>query len=347
MTADRIASHVAVLIVGFRNPADIVTCLTGLSKAAIAPGFDVFICENGGQPAYERLARDLVDHGLCVAANDEPGPFDTGTSRFTDIGELQFTARPSRVWIGCAAENLGYAGGINAWLGPLLELGGWKGVWILNPDTTPEAHALAALVTRAETAGKGMIGSTIVDDDRPEHVRFRGGLHWQRIAPRSVPIGLGDHLGAPHDLVSIEDAMDSPSGASMYVTRACVEAIGLMDERYFLFFEDLDWGMRAKPLGLGYASASIVSHGRGTTTGSAKDPAAIPKLTVYLEHRNGVHFVRRFFPWALPARIAVSLMYAVRFLLQGAPNNFWASVEGVWAGLKGEIGRPDWHRQST
>ena len=57
---------------------------------------------------------------------------------------------------GCGSDapprTLGYAGGINAWLAPLLELGGWKGAWILNPDTTPEAHALAALVMRAETA---------------------------------------------------------------------------------------------------------------------------------------------------------------------------------------------------
>lgn len=346
MTADRMAD-VVVLIVGFRNPADIVTCLTGLSKAAISPGFDVFICENGGQAAYESLTRDLIDRGLCVAASDERRSLDTDTSRFTSVKHLQLVARLSRVWIGCAAENLGYAGGINAWLAPLLKIEGWKGAWILNPDTTPEALALAALVTRAETASKGMVGSTIVDEDRPEHVRFRGGLHWQRVAPRTVPIGLGDVLGAPHDLASIEDAMDSPSGASMYVARGCIDAIGLMDERYFLFFEDLDWGMRAKRLGLGYASTSIVSHGRGTTTGSARNPAAIPKLTVYLEHRNGVHFVRRFFPWALPARIVVSLVYAIRFLLQGAPNNFWASIEGVWAGLKGEIGRPDWHRQLT
>jgi GT2 family glycosyltransferase len=249
------------------------------------------------------------------------------------------------VWIGCAAENFGYAGGVNAWLALLLKLSGWRGVWILNPDTKPEARALTALVERAEVGRKGMVGSTIVDEDRPEHVRFRGGLHWQRLASRSVPIGLGDHLGASHDLFSIEDALDSPSGASMYVTRACVEAIGLMDERYFLFFEDLDWGMRAKRFGLGYASASIVIHGRGTTTGSARVSAAIPKLTVYLQHRNGVHFVRRFFPWALPVRIAVSLLYAMRFLIRHAPSNFIAVITGVLAGLKGEVGRPRWHRQ--
>ena len=118
-----------------------------------------------------------------------------------------------------------------------------------------------------------------------------------------------------------------------------------MDESYFLFFEDLDWGVRAKKLGLGYASRSLVSHGRGTTTGSARSSAAIPRLTVYLQHRNGVHFVRRHFPWALPARIAISLLYAARFLIRRAPNNFLAVIEGLMAGLKGEVGRPGWYRQ--
>jgi N-acetylglucosaminyl-diphospho-decaprenol L-rhamnosyltransferase len=90
----------------------------------------------------------------------------------------------------------------------------------------------------------------------------------------------------------------------MYVTKNCLEQIGLMDESYFLFFEDQDWGC-AKKLGLGYASASIVAHQRGTTTGSAKNLTAIPKLAVYLQHRNGIHFVRRHYPWSLPLRIAV------------------------------------------
>lgn len=340
MIAERIAD-VAVLIVGFRNPSDITDCLTALSHAAAGPSFDVFICENGGEPDYRQLIQDLVgDQGPCVL-DDPSSPVAQEPNRFTSTLQLRFRTRPSRVFIGCATGNLGYAGGINAWLNQLWKVGGWKGLWILNPDTEPEPMALAALVERAETGNKGMVGSTILEDD---HVRFRGGLHWQRLASRGIAIGLGERLDTPHDISAIEAAMDSPSGASMYVTRSCAEAIGPMDESYFLFFEDLDWGVRAKKLGLGYATDSIVSHKRGTTTGSARSPAAIPRLSVYLQHRNGIHFVRRYFPWALPARIALSLLYATRFLIRRAPNNFMATIEGIFAGLRGETGRPAWHR---
>jgi GT2 family glycosyltransferase len=260
---------------------------------------------------------------------------------------LRCRIRSSNVWIGCATENLGYAGGINAWLYHLLRIPGWKGIWVLNPDTIPDKRALAALIERAELAGKGMVGSTILDGDRPDHVRFRGGLHWQRSVARSTAIGLGERLDSQADIAAIEAAMDCPSGASMYVTRSCIEKIGLMDESYFLFFEDLDWGVRGKVSGLGYASASIVAHKRGTTTGSARTLAAIPKLSVYLQHRNGIHFARRHFPWTLPARIVISFLYALRFLIRRAPGNFLNALQGIFAGLKGERGRPEWHRQTS
>ncbi|HET6676269.1 MAG TPA: hypothetical protein VFG71_13070, partial [Nitrospiraceae bacterium] len=68
------------------------------------------------------------------------------------------------------------------------------------------------------------------------------------------------------------------------------------------------------------------------------------KLSVYLEHRNSIHFVRQYFAWTLPIRIAVSLLYSLRFLIAGAPHNSAAALQGLLAGLKGEIGRPNWHR---
>jgi N-acetylglucosaminyl-diphospho-decaprenol L-rhamnosyltransferase len=335
---ERIAD-VGVLIVGFRNPADLTACLAALSDAAIEPNFDVFICENGGVDSYQRVLQELLaPQGPCQHTDEPTLSAMMNSDRFIDIQRLRFRTRPSNVWIGCATGNLGYAGGINAWLHQLQSLSGWKGIWVLNPDTQPHPCALVALVERAETGRKGMVGSTIVDVERPDEVRCRGGLHWQ--GGRTIVIGLGEPLNAPHHLSVIEAAMDSPSGASMYVTRPCLEKIGPMDESYFLFFEDLDWGLRAKAFGLGYASASIVWHKRGTTTGTAKSVATMPQLSVYLEHRNGIHFVRKYFPWTLPVRIAVSFLCAGQFLIGRTSKNCGAALKGVLAGLRGELGRP-------
>lgn len=338
---------VAVLIVGFHNPDDVARCLTALSKAGASPAFDIFICENGGPDAYDRLIHQLTAIGGCCAGVAGADLTSAAPETFLATRRLKLLTRPSDVLVGCATGNLGYAGGINAWLRELVNRNGWKGIWILNPDTEPAPDALAALVARAEVGGKGMVGSTILEAGRDDVVRFRGGLHWHKLGARAIAIGLSDQIDAPFDLSAVERAMDSPSGASMYVTRRCIEQIGLMDESYFLFFEDLDWGVRAKKLGLGYASASIVAHQRGTTTGSAGHLTALSRLAVYLQHRNAIHFVRRHYPWTLPVLVAISTLQAFRFLLHRAPRNCLAAIEGTVAGLRGEKGQPSWHRNAA
>jgi N-acetylglucosaminyl-diphospho-decaprenol L-rhamnosyltransferase len=347
VTCDRIAD-VAVLIVGYRNPADIRECLTAISNASAKPTLDVFICENGGVNWYQQLLQELLAPGGPCQIADEASPVAMKSTRFTGVQCLGLRARPSKVWVGCANDNLGYAGGINAWLYELDPIAGWKGVWVLNPDTKPAVHALAALVECAEAGGKGMAGSTIFDAERPDEVRCRGGLQWKTLTARTVAIGLGEALNAPIEISAVEAAMDSPSGASTYVTRSCLEKIGFMDERFFLFFEDLDWGVRAKQLcGLGYAPTSMVDHKRGTTTGTANAPAAIPRLSIYLEHRNGILFVRKHFPWTLPLRIVYSLLFAIKLFINRAPRNSYVVLQGIVAGLKGETGRPISYREPT
>lgn len=334
-------AHVAVIIVGYRNAEDIVGCLTALSKADATPSFDIFISENGGGASFAQLVTRLTQSGVgepCELLADVI--YDEA---FGGVQHFRLRGRETVVRVGCAHSNLGYAGGINAWLRPLSLTAGWKGLWILNPDTLPQPMALAALVRRAEASGKAMVGSTILEAEDEARVRFRGGLRWQISLARPVAIGLGDRLSATCDLAAVEQLMDSPSGASMYVTRSCVEKIGLMDDAYFLFYEDIDWGVRAKMLGLGYAHESVVGHKRGTTTGSSGRLKSVSKLSVYLEHRNGIRFVQRHFPQTLWRRIAISSCYAVRFLLAGSPRNFAAALSGMVAGLRGETGRPAWH----
>lgn len=343
---DRVA-EVAIVIVGFRNALDIKGCLSALSSSSSTPDFDIFISENGGLDSYHLLIQQLIaPHGPCIPADPQAVSTTSCGNRFIEVQQLGMKTRSSRVMIGCAPANLGYAGGVNIWLRDLLNLPGWKGVWILNPDTEPGPTALAALIERAESARKGMVGSTILESGSSDLIRFRGGLSWQTLTARATALGLHTRIGDSFDLHAIENDLDAPSGASTYATRQCVEQIGLMDESYFLFFEDLDWGRRAKALGLGYASNSIVAHQRGTTTGSANTPGGLSRLAVYLEHRNAIHFVRKHVPITIPIRFGVSLLCALRFLIHGAPRNCIATLEGLLAGLRGEIGPPGWYEKA-
>src|SRR5579862_3796905 len=134
---DQHHSRVAVLIVSFRNPRDVSTCLTALSHSAIEPRFDVFICENGGTDAFSQLSEALASpEGPCDpidASNDLSSLLiPSSKDRLIGVKCLALKGRSSRVWIGRATQNLGYAGGINVWISRLLAVKGWEGLWILN-----------------------------------------------------------------------------------------------------------------------------------------------------------------------------------------------------------------------
>jgi N-acetylglucosaminyl-diphospho-decaprenol L-rhamnosyltransferase len=334
--------RVAVLIVGFRNPQDVQICLSALSQASEQPGFDVFVCENGGVDAFNRLCNAVLDpSGPCTPFTDEVrDPIGLAPGRFVKLKRFALKHRPSRVWIGCANQNLGYAGGINVWIERLLPLSDFQGFWIINPDAIPERRALRALVERSIVANKGMVGSTIVAPDQRELIYCRAGHHWRRLRTSLALRGLGQPVAAPIDLPAFEATLDCISGASLYVTRACVENIGLMDERFFLYYEDADWSARAKKYGLGYAPDSIVPHEGGTTIGSARRRAQRSRLSVYLESRNHLHFVRMHWPKYWPFAIIFGSLHATMYLLVGSPTNAKAAVQGMLAGIKGETGQP-------
>jgi GT2 family glycosyltransferase len=240
-----------------------------------------------------------------------------------------------------SAHNLGYAGAINALIDRLQYVVNWDGVWILNPDTEPDPRALAELVARAKTANKGMVGSTIVPKAAGGRVHCRGGLRWCTVTSRAILLGFDDRVDAPIDVARIEAEMDSPSGASMFVTRACLKQIGPMDEQFFLYYEDLDWGIRAKSFGLGYAATSIIVHKGGTAIGSSSTNRRKRSwLSTYLESRNRILFVRKHYPRRILLAHVFLLLYAFRYILTGSYKGFGAALEGWFAGIIGEVGAP-------
>jgi N-acetylglucosaminyl-diphospho-decaprenol L-rhamnosyltransferase len=328
---------IPIVIIGFRNPSDVTGCLRALAQAPREPEFAVFICENGGRDAYDSLVAALSsDGGPCPGA-----PLELNAGEPFPRGCHLKLAQDIDVTIGEAPENLGYAGGINAWIGNLLQQPGWPGLWVLNPDTQPTPDALAELVDYAKKYDKGMVGSRIMFMGRPNVVGSRG-LTWSRWLSRTTGVDIYAPATPAPDRLDVERRIDSPHGASFYITRPCLEKIGLMDERYFLYFEDLDWGLRAKAVsGVGYAYQSVVPHQGGTTIGSASGRASRSRLAVYLDFRNRLLFVRKNYPGWYPWTVAVVMARSLEFLAVGSVRNFRAAMAGWSAGLVGETGRPD------
>jgi N-acetylglucosaminyl-diphospho-decaprenol L-rhamnosyltransferase len=333
-------SATPVLIVAYGNSADLVGCLEALGHARTTPAFEIFVCENGGPEAYKTLVAALTaEHGPCLDSGQQE-ELDTQVLVTRHVLRLKGGPDAPLVHLGEAKENLGYAGGVNAWLRPLLRLGGWPAVWVLNPDTQPAPDALFEVARYADHWGKGMVGSRLMVTAQSDRIHSRG-LLWRKGRAVAQAVDLHAPIDFEPDPRDVDARLDSPSGASMYVTRACVERIGLMDERYFLLFEDLEWGMRARRhFGIGYAHRSVVVHAGGTTIGSSIYTARQSALSLYLDYRNTILFVRENFPNWLPWTIMVQLARILLKVRANPSGNRVAALRGVLAGLRGESGRP-------
>jgi GT2 family glycosyltransferase len=328
----------AILIVSYRNPEDVRQCLRALRAAEAGARFDVYLVENGGMRAFAALVAMLASEGLILQPPRGPAAPFSRLARFA--GGKGGLPGGACVHAGLAPENLGYAGGVNLWLRRLEPDPRIEGYWILNPDTLPEPDALSALIDRATRGGFGMVASQLVSVARPDRIVMRG-QRWRPLACRPLALERAkparERPGA-----GIEARLEAPCGASFYLTRMALQQIGPMEESYFLYYEDLEWGLRAKAVcGLALAENSTVRHVGGATIGSASSRRARSELSVYLDHRNRLHFVRRMFPELLTWTALVVLARAFEFLAVGAPGNFGAALAGWAAGLRGETGRPE------
>ena len=243
------------------------------------------------------------------------------------------------VTIGRGEDNLGFAGGTNAWMRPLLAEPDWTAVWILNPDTYPEPDALAELVDYARKRGKGMVGSRLMIPGRTD-IASSSGLKWNKLTPRLTGVDMFAPVTPAPDPEDVERRMDSPTGPSMYVTRGCIERIGLMDESFFLYWEEVDWAFAPKPPAA--SAMHIIPWFRISAAArrSLEESCEAIGLFCLSGQPEQLHFVRRHHPRWLHGRCSSSFLRSGRISCRRVARNFAAANNGLFAGLRGETGRP-------
>jgi N-acetylglucosaminyl-diphospho-decaprenol L-rhamnosyltransferase len=330
-------ARLAVLTVSYGNPTDVDRCLSSLARSTWTD-FEVFICENAGQEAFTRLREFLtrpdgpLEHNASQEMIDRPG------GRLMEVARCQFRGRTTAVRLAAATENLGYAGGINAWLERFIDYPGWEAVLVLNPDTAAGEKCLSELMAQA-AQGFGMVGGTLVFDNSPDEI-INYGLIWSRTTGRVTGVGRKSPAGS-FPSGELLKKIDAISGACVLVTRRFIEDVGLMAEDYFLYMEELDWGRRRGQHNIGFAREAVVRHACGTSIGATEGGGPRSRLSAYLMARNTVLFSRRWAGRRWPLHFAVGLLYVVRYLLYGSPDIARVALTGLIDGARGKTGRPD------
>jgi len=302
---------VYVVLVNYNGWGDTIECLETLFRSR-APSFRVLVCDNGSTDgSLERIAAwaerrldFLPSNGplkrLLHASAERPLSFARYTKEEAEAGG-DAAERAPLVLIECGA-NLGFAGGNNVGLSYALVRADFDYAWLLNNDTAVEPDALGAMLCRLKEApGAGLCASTLLEYGRPERIQALGGGWYCKW------LGLAWHLGrlgrwrGEADRDGVERRMHYPVGASMMASRRFVEEIGLLSEDYFLYFEELDWVLRAAGrFALVYAPRSVVYHKVGASVGTSSNPGKKSAVCDYWNARNRIFFTRRWFPEALP-----------------------------------------------
>jgi GT2 family glycosyltransferase len=308
------APMVYVVVLNWNGWHDTVACVASVLRSDY-PRFQVVVCDNGSTDgSHERLAAWARGEGVGWSA-DPADPLAPLSARPV-AGEIPHAvlARDEAESGGgaqCAAArvvfvqtgaNLGYAGGCNVGLRYALARGDCAFAWLLNNDAVVDAGALSALVERMrERPEAGQCGSRVLYYDEPARVQGWGGASYNRWAGRARRLGDGAPAGDEPDVDAVERATDFVYGASLLVRRAFLDAVGLMDERYFLYFEEIDWATRGARFPRAYAHRSVVYHREGRSIGSARDSRRRSPLSDYYSLHNRLLFTRRFYPLAIPS----------------------------------------------
>src|SRR3546814_3582390 len=145
--------------------------------------------------------------------------------------------------------------------------------WLLNNETVVHPDAPAAIIREFEREeGIGKVGTIVRFYHRPDRLQLLNGYRFSTWTGRGYPIAGGEDANMVIDAGFVRSQTDFVCGAALAVSRKFVETIGPMDEDYFLYFEEIDWAMRARPrFKTGFAAGATIYHKEGGSIGSSRE----------------------------------------------------------------------------
>jgi GT2 family glycosyltransferase len=287
---------VYIIILNWNGWQDTVECVDSCRKLTY-PNFRILLVDNGSTDGSEGLLRE----------------------RFPDLEFIQTGA------------NLGFAGGNNVGMKYALDKGA-DYVWLLNNDTVVDGDALAELVRVAASGEKtGIVGSKIYYLAEPRKIWFAGGI-WRTNKSYASHRGLNDVDAGQYNEVC---EVDYITGCSLLIKSRVIRDIGMMNEEYFLYWEEIDWNAAAARRGwkIVYVPRSMVWH---RVSSSLQQQG-------YLQNRYTIRNCLRFFRRYEPARLLPLFCYigfdAVKFYTRGQKDVARGYLHGMMDFFAGRSGR--------
>jgi len=327
--------RVCTVVLNWNNWPDSIACLESLIVGRGSEMLDVVVVENGSaNDSCDQLASWIGTwhnrtglYGVVVGEDELVEPWEVRR-----LGGLTITLIQSRL-------NRGFAGGNNLGLRYGVQVLNTDYYWLLNNDTTIDHQAISALLRcAASTPAAGVFGSTVVDYHRNGYVQVAGGVRYNRVLTLNRPLLAGVPLREALNFRG-NDSLDYVAGAAMFVRKELLQRVGFLSEEYFLFYEELDYALRARLNGyeLAWCRQSIVYHKGGMATGSKSFVRKRKSvLAEYYSTLSALRVTRKFWPGLFPVvflmRLVLKALYFVLWkevrLLRPLCVAYWDFVSG-------------------
>lgn len=244
----------SIITVNFHQTEVTIALLESISKSYSAKNVEVIIVDNGADKNQE-----LIFH-----------------PHFDNIKYIQ------------SKSNLGFAGGNN--LGLKKAKGDY--VFLLNNDTEIPAGCLEAMIAEMEANEKiGLLSPLLLYYDQKDLIQYAGYTPMNYLTARNENIGSFEKNIGQYDNQSYETGFCH--GAAMMCRKADLLKAGLMDESYFLYYEELDWCEKFKNIGKKswFTGSTYVYHKESVSVGKESP------IKTYFMTRNRMLFIRKNTSW--------------------------------------------------
>ncbi|MCP5277278.1 MAG: glycosyltransferase family 2 protein [Thiobacillus sp.] len=333
---------VAIVLLNYNGWRDTLTCIDSLF-AMNTPFDQLLVCDNGSTDASLEQLRQGLNQRLPRYAEAW-----CGWGRTVDLSLAETDRVAIEAGSSCQAPivlvdnqgNLGFAAGNNVGLRLAQRNNRIGYFWLLNNDTEVRTDALDALCEAAKQRPEvGLWGCTVVYHDRPDVVQALGGGGVNRYTAEThhlrAFLPLTEVRSDAAFVAEVEAEMAYVLGASMFATRAWLDRVGLLSERYFLYYEELDWAEQARGLlPLGFAPSCVILHKEGASIGT--DPSGGSALSLKHLNRSRLLFAHRFLPgYYMPLVLVNAIKQPIKLMLKGRFKHAYAAFQGILLGLSG------------
>ncbi len=266
---------ISIIIVNYDTPKLTADCLSSL-QTINHEGFryNVLVVDNGSQPEFNIPKKYTVKKNTTA----------------------------EQVELIRSDANIGFTGGNNLGMSYAVKHYNPDYFLLLNSDTTVEPNFLAELFAGIQGKNRGIAGSKIYfekgceyhhdvyqEDQLGNVIWFAGGtIDWANL--------LAFHRGVDEvDRGQFEHLKntDFVTGCCMLIKREVIEKIGILDKKYFLYLEDVDFCQRAVQEGykLVFCPQSVVYHKNAGSSGGSGS-----RIHTYYQTRNRLLFFLKYAP---------------------------------------------------